>query len=394
MKNDYNNSSFISDFLNSINIVDVVQNYINVSKKGQNYWALCPFHADKNPSLSVSQTKHIFKCFVCNTKGNAINFVMLFKKCSFIDALKEIKTILNIDNPSLENYINNSSNVNKEELEIFEINKKAAFFYHRTLFNKESEHCLNYLKSRNIDENIIDFYELGFTPKNTNRDYLLKLFEMSNKEKNGEPYLLLKAGLATLNDKENFIDFFFDRLIIPIKNEQGYIVGFSGRSLNKNDKVKYLNTKTTEFFKKENILFNFFSFDKSSYDEIYVVEGYMDVFAFKRLGIHNVVASMGTAFTANQINLIKKFPNVKRIILCLDNDSAGINATISLSEKLIKNNFDIFVVKPYDSKYKDIDELTRNFSQEECLKLVNNQIGLVEYKIETLKRMNLSYKEK
>ncbi|MDE7112516.1 MAG: hypothetical protein K2N92_02860, partial [Malacoplasma sp.] len=109
MKNDYNNSSFISDFLNSISIVDVVQNYINVSKKGQNYWALCPFHADKNPSLSVSQTKHIFKCFVCNTKGNAINFVMLFKKCSFIDALKEIKTILNIDNPSLENYINNSS---------------------------------------------------------------------------------------------------------------------------------------------------------------------------------------------------------------------------------------------------------------------------------------------
>ncbi|MDE6645920.1 MAG: hypothetical protein K2J69_01250, partial [Malacoplasma sp.] len=168
MKNDYNNSNFISNFLNSINIVDVIQNYINVSKKGQNYWALCPFHADKNPSLSISPSKHIFKCFVCNTKGHAINFVMLFKKCPFVEALKEIKTILNIDDPNLEKYINNSSHVNQEELEIFEVNKKAAFFYHRTLFNKESEHCLNYLKSRNIDENLIDFYELGFTPKNPN----------------------------------------------------------------------------------------------------------------------------------------------------------------------------------------------------------------------------------
>ncbi|MDE7075283.1 MAG: hypothetical protein K2O21_01440, partial [Malacoplasma sp.] len=210
MKNDYNNSNFISNFLNSINIVDVIQNYINVSKKGQNYWALCPFHADKNPSLSISPSKHIFKCFVCNTKGHAINFVMLFKKCPFVEALKEIKTILNIDDPNLEKYINNSSHVNQEELEIFEVNKKAAFFYHRTLFNKESEHCLNYLKSRNIDENLIDFYELGFTPKNPNRDYLLKLFEIANKEKSGEPYLLLKAGLVTLNDKENFIDFFYD----------------------------------------------------------------------------------------------------------------------------------------------------------------------------------------
>ncbi|MDE5775020.1 MAG: DNA primase, partial [Malacoplasma sp.] len=356
---------------------------INVSKKGQNYWALCPFHADNNPSLSISPSKHIFKCFVCNTKGHAINFVMLFKKCSFVETLKEIKTILNIDDPNLEKYINNSSNVNKEELEIYEVNKKAAFFYHRTLFNKESEHCLNYLKSRDIDENLIDFYELGFTPKNPNRDYLLKLFEIANKEKSGEPYLLLKAGLVTLNDKENFIDFFHDRLIIPIKNEHGYIVGFSGRSLNKNDKVKYLNTKTTEFFKKENILFNFFSFDKSSYDEIYVVEGYMDVFALKKLGIHNVVASMGTAFTDNQINLIRKYKNIKRIILCLDNDAAGISATISLSEKLIKNNFDIFVVKPFDSKYKDVDELARSLNQEESLKLINNQIGLIEYKIET-----------
>lgn len=394
MKNENNNSGLISNLLNSINIVDVIQNYINVNKKGQNYWALCPFHGDKNPSLSISPSKHIFKCFVCNAKGNAINFVMLFKKCTFIEALKEIKTILNIDNQDLEKYINNSMNINKDELEIFDINKKAAFFYHRTLFNKESSHCLNYLKSRSIDEKIIDFYELGFTPKNSNRDYLLKLFEMSDKEKNGEPYLLLKAGLVSINEKENFVDFFFDRLIIPIKNEHGYIVGFSGRSLNKNDKVKYINTKTTDFFKKENILFNFFSFDKSSYEEIYVVEGYMDVFAFKRLGIDNVVAPMGTAFTISQINLIKQYPNIKRIILCFDNDTAGINATISSSEKLVKNNFDIFVVKPFDQKYKDIDELTRNLDKEKCLELINNQIGLIEYKIETLKKLNLSYKEK
>lgn len=391
--NSNNNPSLISNLISVYSIVDVVKNYINVTKKGQNYWALCPFHGDKNPSLSISPNKNIFKCFVCDAKGNAISFVMLYKKISFLEAVKEIKTILNINNPDLDKYINSSSNVDKETLEIFDINKRASYFYFRTLFNKDSKECLDYLKDRNVTEDIIKFYEIGYTPKNFERNYIQKIFETFDKE-NYDPYKLLKAGLVSLNENNNFVDFFNNRLIIPIKDEHGNVAGFSGRTLNKNEKIKYINTKTTKVFKKDNILFNFFAFNKSDVEEIYIVEGYMDVFALRRLGIENAVASMGTSFTQNQINLIKKYPKIKRVILCLDNDFAGSEATISLAEKLIKSGFDIFLVKPYDNKFKDIDELSRSLSKEECLKIINNQVGFIEYLIANLKKLDLSYKEK
>lgn len=391
--NNNSNNSLISNLLGSFNIVDVVKNYISVIKKGQNYWALCPFHGDKNPSLSISPNKNIFKCFTCNTKGNAVSFVMLFKKVTFIEAIKEIKTLLNINNPELNKFLNSNSKMDQEDFEIFETNKKAAFFFYRTLFNKESKECLDYLKSRGIDDEIIKFYEIGFAPKSFERNYLQNLFKTVDKD-DYDPYKLLKAGLTSLNDNDNFVDFFNNRLIIPIKDEHGNIGGFSGRTLNKNEKIKYINTKTTKVFKKDNLLFNFFAFNKSSVEEIYIVEGYMDVFALRRLGIENVVASMGTSFNQNQINLIKKFPKIKRIILCLDNDFPGSEATIALTEKLMKNGFDVFLVKPYNRKYKDVDELSRALPKDECLKIINNQIGFVEYLIDNIKNLDLNYKEK
>ncbi|RXY96632.1 DNA primase [Malacoplasma penetrans] len=393
MQNNTTNNNWISDLVKSYSIVDVVQHYLQLSKKGNDYKAICPFHADRNPSLSVSPSKNVFKCFTCNTGGDSLRFIMLYKKITYTEAIKEFKTIFNITDPNLDRYINSTSKVNEEDQKIYNANKKASFYYNNTLYAKENIKCLQYLKDRHIDDELIKFYEIGFAPK-LPRDYLLNLFESTKSNHNIDNYQLLNAGLVSLTDKNEFIDFFHDRLIIPIKNEFGNIAGFSGRTISPNEKIKYINTKTTTVFQKENILFNLFAFDKTKYEEIFIVEGYMDVFAFRRLGIENVIASMGTAFTINQINIIKKYKNIKRIILCLDNDNAGNEATISLYEKLTKNNFDIFLVRPYSKKFKDVDELSRQLPKEECLKIINDQIGFVEYQIEKLKQMNLSYKDK
>lgn len=375
-------------------IVDVIKNYINLTQKGNDFKGLCPFHGDNDPSLSVSTKLNIFKCFACNEAGNAIDFVMKYKKISYVDAIKEIVKLLNINEGEINFLLNNSYDFyNKDQQEIIDINEAACFIYHRTLFNSENKHVLKYLsEDRQIDESIIDFYQLGYAP-NKNKTYLID--NLSGDEQLNRPALMLKAGLVNINDSTNdYSDFFFDRLIIPIKDENGKIVGFSGRALTKENKIKYLNTKTTDLFKKDNILFNFYSFNKSEYDEIYVVEGYMDVFALKKLGINNVVASMGTSFTKQHIELIKKHKNIQRIIICFDNDRAGREATKNLTEKLSKEKFNIFVVAPYDSQYKDVDELVKQKSKDECLKIINNQISFIQYYCETLKKKELSYKDK
>lgn len=391
----YNIKDLADKIVKEYSIVDVVKNYINLTKKGEDYKAVCPFHNDTNPSLSVSPKLKLFNCFACNTKGNAIIFVQKFKNISYLDAIKEIVELLNINTNEIKELLSNSEVFNKEQEEIFKINEEAAFIFHRTLFNKENEKILNYLKNeRQISEEIIDFYQIGYAPNNFNGNYLYDFFQNSKDDNLNRPSLLLKSGLIYLSDDcINYVDFFKDRLIIPIKNEFGKIAGFSGRSIS-NSKVKYLNTKTTEVFKKENLLFNFYSFNKSKYEEIFIVEGFMDVFALKKIGIENAVASMGTSFTDNHINLIKRYKNIKSIIICFDNDNAGREATKALVEKLSKENFNIFVVSPYEKTIKDIDELVKLKSKEESLQIINNQISFIQYLIENLKEKDLSYKDK
>lgn len=384
-----NNTNFsLTDYIvNNCDIVDVIKHFINLQKKGNNWWGLCPFHGDKNPSLSVSPTKKIFKCFVCNVKGNVISFVKKMKNDNFIDAIKEIMKICNIDDPKVVASIGRVQQKILPLQNIHNLNKEAAFIYHRTLFNKEGKECLNYLLERGIDEKTIDKYQLGFAPESQDRKYLFSLLtnennilgETRDKSLIFTPAKLIESGLVILNNDDKYNDFFWNRLIIPIQDENGMFVGFSGRSLRKADKMKYINTKTTEFFKKEEILFNFCNFDKSLYNSIFVVEGYMDVFAMVKIGRENTIASMGTAFTEKQVNLIKKYKNIEQIILCFDNDEPGRNATSEAAEKFLKAGFDVYVVKPYDSRFKDIDELLKSQGIEKSFEITNQQISYIEF---------------
>lgn len=385
----------ISDnIINNFSISSIIKNYINITKKGKDYKALCPFHGDSDPSFSISDDRKCFNCFACNQKGNAITFVMKFKNISFVEAVKEISKLLNISDVNLD-ILDKVSTFNKEDEDMFMLNEKVAFIYNRMLYSKDDSRCINYLKNeRQLSDEIINFYKIGFAPKNESRNYLYNLLLNINDERINRPPLMLKSGIVYLNDNDEYLDFFENRLIIPIHNEQGKIVGFSGRTLDKNLKIKYLNTKTTDLFKKEEILFNFFSFDKKAFTDIYIVEGYMDVFAYKKLGIDNVVATMGTAFTESYMNLIKKYKNIKNIIISLDNDNAGREATKKMVKLLAPNNFSIFIISPFDNKWKDIDELVKNNTKEKCLEIINKQISFIQYEIQCFLKQNLSYKDK
>ncbi|EGZ31296.1 DNA primase [Malacoplasma iowae] len=376
--------------IDKCSIVDVIKNYINLQKKGNNYWGLCPFHGDNNPSLSVNESKKIFKCFVCNAKGNAINFVAKYKKISDFNAIKEIATTFNLSDINLNNYFKNYSDINEKWEKIYKLNSQACFIYHKSLLADKYEKQLNYLLDRNLTIDLIKEYEIGYAPNEDNSKYLFSRLTNennmfgANRDENfiWTPNQLVENSLAILKDDGTYSDFFWDRIIIPIKDEHNNIVGFSGRILNQSGNIKYLNTKTTDVFKKENLLFNFNNFDKTQFNEIFVVEGYMDVFAFRQINIENVIASMGTAFTNHQINLIKKYPNIKSIILCFDNDNAGYNATMEFVKKIKNWNINIFIVKPYDKNFKDIDEYLKANGKEKTRNIVSNHISVVEFQIE------------
>ncbi|MEG0879293.1 MAG: DNA primase [Malacoplasma sp.] len=384
-----NKSSVLKDIIKNINIVDVIKNYIDLEKKGQNYWGLCPFHGDNKPSLSVSESKNIFKCFVCNEKGNSIAFVEKFKKISFWDAFKEVCEIMNVDKKSMMAILTRNNHDDKND-KFYEMNLQATDIYNRTLFEKKYEHVLNYLiNTRKLTPEILNEYKIGFSPIDHNRKYLFSI--MSNEDNLFDsnrdskliwtPAELINSNLVGLDSNNEYVDFFVNRIIIPIRNNYGKVIGFSGRTIDKQNNVKYLNSKSSSFFKKEETLFNFDNFDKTKFDEIYLVEGYMDVFSMKILGIHNVVASMGTSISDYHISNIKKYPNIKTIILCFDNDNAGYEATSKCALKLLNSNFNVFVVKPFLKKYKDINDLLCMLPEDDSLELLKKQISYPEFEM-------------
>lgn len=380
MNNNFNNSEIVDFILNNYNIVDIVSNYIKIEKKGNNFWAICPFHQDTKPSLSISTKKNIFNCFSCNVGGNAIFFVKNFKKISYFEAIKDILKILNINDPEILNLLKSDSKIDEKTQKLYDTNKHAAEMFYLALYDENDTSCFDYLiKKRKISRQIIDLYQLGYAPKRFKKNFISKVFE-SNQDLNNN-FVFFDLGLKNLNDNGEYTDFFYNRMIIPIKNENGYIVGFCGRALDEGIKEKYINTKSNEIFKKEEILFNFYSFNKKDYEEIFVVEGYMDVFSFVKIGIKNVVATMGTSFTEKQIELIKKYKNIKRIIICFDNDNAGLIATKKSIKKLSKHNFQIYVVKPFDIKFKDVDQLVNSIDENSVKKILNDQTSYIEYEI-------------
>lgn len=371
--------AFVSnDEINAIrakaNIVNIVGSYIPLTQRGKNYVCVCPFHDDHSPSMSVSEEKQIYKCFSCGATGNVFTFVSEFENVPFIEAVSIVADKCGME-LSKSAYTSNFIPAFSEEKEIMELSQK---FFANNLRTSAGEVAINYLKDRGIDEEIIKEFGIGLSLDSNDSLYNLLT------KKNYDSKKLLEIGLVnSVNGK--VYDMFSRRITFPLWDKDGNIVGFSARVYRgEKDVSKYMNSRESKIFKKGETLYNYHNAKTIAKreKEIIVVEGFMDAIRIASIGLKNVVALQGTAMTNEQIQLLKKL-RVK-VILCLDNDNAGLTATLNNGEELVKNDVETFVIRL--SGKKDPDEYILANGGESFIQNVNNPLTFFEFKMNYLKQ--------
>ncbi|MDU2122682.1 MAG: DNA primase [Clostridium celatum] len=349
-------------------IVDVISERVRLKKAGRNFTGLCPFHNEKTPSFSVSQEKQIYKCFGCGEAGNVISFVMKEKNLPFIEAVKYLANRANI--PLEMNNGEKSQSAKKKDL-LYRINVEAAKFFFSNLMNNQN--AKEYFLNRGIKEETIKKFGLGFA----NDSWNSLMFYLRKKGINDT--LLEEAGLISVNkEKGRKYDRFRNRVMFPVFDYQGKVIGFGGRVLD-DSKPKYLNSPETLVFQKGTNLYGLNFALKHNMSERYfvIVEGYMDLISLHQYGITNVVASLGTALTINQARLLKRYAD--KVIISYDADMAGQMATLRGLEILRTAGFDVRVLNIPQGK--DPDEYVRSNGKEAFLKLINSAEPLIDYRM-------------
>lgn len=303
--------TFIDDLLTRVDIVDIVGSRVKLRKAGSNYSALCPFHTEKTPSFTVSPSKQFFHCFGCGAHGSAIGFLMQFENISFVEAVETLATQLGIEVPKHADQ-NNDSRLT----ELFQLTANLAKFYQAQL--KTASHAIQYLKSRGLTGVICKQYGIGYAPRGWDN------LQTIHKNATNLKTQLITTGFLIQKDRDTFARF-KDRIMFPIHNIKGHIIGFGGRTLG-NDSAKYLNSPETPIFHKGQELYALYEAKKANktLNQIIVVEGYMDVVALAQFGVTNVVATLGTAITPKQVQQLLR--QTSNIIFCFDGDTAGRKA--------------------------------------------------------------------
>lgn len=308
--------SFLDELEARCPIEEVVADYVPLSAKGGNLWGLCPFHSEKTPSFSVSPNKHIFHCFGCGKGGGVIRFVMEIESLSFIEAVRKLAARAGLEMPEEDQAAQERRNRRKR---LLELNKQAARFYYETLKSPVGEPMLRYAQEkRRLTPTYIKRFGLGAAPDSW--DSLIKAMAALGYEK-GE---LLEAGLAAAGKNGSIYDKFRNRLMLPVIDATGDILGFTSRVMD-NSAPKYLNTPETALFKKRSILYGIQWAKLTKRNFFLLVEGNLDVITLHQAGFDNAVATMGTALTTDHARLIGKY--TKELVLCYDNDAAGVEAT-------------------------------------------------------------------
>ena len=348
-------------------IVDIISRHISVVKKGKNHFAICPFHNDTNPSLSISKDKQIFKCFVCNEAGNVFTFIQKYKKIPYMRAVKEVADIVGIDFKLTEEKQTQVLDIKTKVL--YDILNDTMLFYKNSLLSNEQ--ALQYCQNRDLNQKIIQNFNIGYSP---DFDKLIEYLLVKGYKKED----IYRSGVAIENNGE-LKDRFAHRLIFPITNLEGKVVAFSGRIIEKSDMAKYVNSPETEIFIKGETLYNYsYALDSIKKEKkMYICEGFMDVIAMSRANITNAVALMGTAFTKEHLKLFK-YLGVK-IVLSLDADDAGnVNAN-KLANELLDLDVNVSVVANYKD-VKDLDEYFIKYGADSLKEyLENNQLGAFEF---------------
>ncbi|MEG0924548.1 MAG: DNA primase [Anaerovoracaceae bacterium] len=361
----YSNSA-IEDLKNQINIVDVIGRVVPLKKTGSNHKGVCPFHNEKTPSFVVSEQKQFFTCFGCGAKGDAIEFVKRYYNLEFSEAVEKIAT---------ENGITLEKNAYDNNREIYyDINKQAASFFYKA-FSEKANKGYSYMKNRGFDDNILKKYGVGYADEEW--DSLYKYF--MSKEVNVDH--LVELGLVSLS-KGKYYDKFRNRVIFPIISTNGKVIGFGGRAIG-DDNPKYLNSAESKIFQKKNNLygFNISRQEVGKEGQAILVEGYMDTVSLYQFGVRNVVASLGTALTENQAKLLKRYTN--QVILSYDSDNAGQAATLRGLDILSREGCKVKVLQVDDGK--DPDEFIRKNGKNAFIKLIDNALPLIDYKLENIK---------
>lgn len=360
----------INEIRRSVNIVDVVSDYIPVEQKGRNYFALCPFHDDHNPSMSISPDKQIYTCFVCGAHGNVFNFVMDYEHVSFIDAVKMIgrRVGVNIDLPT--HYKKPKEKGLEDLYNIYDIANK---FYQNNLSTKEGNDAREYLSNRDFKEDVIKEFGIGLSLNNKLSSMLLKKYDKD---------ILIRSGICN-EFGGNIFDAFTERIMFPLWDIDGNVVGFSGRIYKTKDSSKYVNSKESDIFKKGKLIYNYHRAKEEVRKKkfVLVVEGFMDVIALYKVGIKNVVAMMGTAVTNEQANLLKRLST--NIFLCFDGDSAGNMATMSCANELTKVGITPKVIRLPENL--DPDEYIKKYGSDNFNDYLDNPKSLIDYKMDYYK---------
>ena len=349
-------------------IVDIISENVRLKKSGKNYTGLCPFHNDKSPSFSVSTDKQIYKCFSCGEAGNVITFVMKYKRLTFLEAAKYLADKANIP---LEIAGQENNKVSRKKELLYKVNVDAARYYFANL--QKFKTAKEYFLKRGIKEETIKRFGLGYAQDNW------KGIISFLRTKGYKDDLLLEAGLISKNENTgNVYDKFRNRVMFPVFDVKGKVIGFGGRVLD-DSKPKYLNSPETMIFQKGINLYglNFAVKNGLKEDYIIIVEGYMDLIALHQSGITNVAASLGTALTVNQARLLKRY--VSKVIISYDADVAGQTATLRGLEILRNAGFDVKVLTVPEGK--DPDEFVRNNGKDAFIRLVKDALPLIEYRI-------------
>ena len=358
----------INEIRNSVNIVDVISSYIPLTPKGKNYFGICPFHDDNNPSMSVSPSRQIYKCFSCGATGTVFKFIMDYENISFKEAVKKVADLggITVD----------IGKVNKKQnhTELHQIYDLSLKFYMNNLNTPSGKEAREYLSKRNIDENTIKEFQIGLALKH---DALSKILI-----KKFKPDEVLKSGLVGKRDY-GYYDLFYDRIMFPLYDLNGNPVAYSGRIYNKEDNSKYFNTRETEIFKKGELLYNYHRAKDIARrkNQIIIMEGFMDVIRAYTVGIKNVIAMMGTAVTDVQAHLIKRM--AKDIILCFDGDEAGAKATMACSNELLKIGVTPKIIRLDDNL--DPDEYIQKYGKEAFQRKIDNPMSVMDFKLSYLK---------
>ena len=364
----------VEEVLRANNIVDVVGTYVHLKKKGANYFGLCPFHNEKSPSFSVSEPKQMFYCFGCGAGGNAATFLMKYENYSFQEALQTLADRAGVKLPEV-NYSEEAKRKEEKRQLLRAVNKESAIYYYKLLRSKKGMKGLRYLAQRKLDPATMRDFGLGYADGSGN-DLCAHL-----RSKGFSDEVILEAGVAAFDEKRGMHDKFWNRVIFPIMDVRGQVIGFGGRVMG-DGKPKYLNSPETEIFDKSRNLYGLHIAKRAKAPYKILCEGYMDVISMHQAGFPEAVASLGTSFTEGQAALLKRY--TKQVLLAYDSDGAGVRAALRSIGILKKAGIEgkVIDLRPQ----KDPDEFIKENGKEAFLERIRNAENSFFFELRMMQR--------